>query len=227
MAGAGESQGAASRGYCPAAKGSGSGLRLWCGHRRVGAAKQWPGGSLGSVPKRLGNGSASISTAERICGDALRLPFADEVFDLVFCQFTFLWLDAPGVIKEIRRVLQPQGVLVAIEPDYGGMIEYPPEIAVRDIWIAALTRAGADPFIGRKLPGLLQCPGWSVEVDLLDRLMPPLPERFALLGELPLTEEENNTLARIAAAEAALPESARLVHLPIFILSSQQTTESC
>ncbi len=37
-----------------------------------------------------------------ICGDALRLPFADGVFDLVFCQFTFLWIDAQRVVKEIH-----------------------------------------------------------------------------------------------------------------------------
>ncbi len=48
---------------------------------------------------------------------------------------------------------------MAIEPDYGGMIEYPPEIAAKDIWINALTRAGADPFMGRKLPGMLRCAG--------------------------------------------------------------------
>ncbi len=60
-----------------------------------------------------------------------------------------------SAIKEIYRVLQPKGMLVAIEPDYGGMIEYPPEIATGDLWIAALSRAGADPCIGRKLPSIL------------------------------------------------------------------------
>jgi len=119
-------------------------------------------------------------------------------------------------------VLRPGGVLVAIEPDYGGMIEYPPEIAARDIWIDALARAGADPCIGRKLPGMLRQTGWKVEVDLPDRIMPSSPIRFALLGELPLTEEEKVSLARIKAADTALLESARVVHLPMFIITGER-----
>ena len=165
---------------------------------------------------------SAFAGAGRICGDALHLPFSDSVFDLVFCQFTFLWIDASQAIKEIRRVLQSQGVLVAIEPDYGGMIEYPTDIATKDLWIAALIRAGADPFIGRKLPGMLHCPGWNVEVDLLDRLMPPSPERFEFLRELPLSEEEKTALVRIEAADTTLPESSKLVHLPMFILTSER-----
>jgi SAM-dependent methyltransferase len=174
--------------------------------------------------KVLATDAESFAGADRICGDALRLPFADGVFDLVFCQFTFLWIDAKAAIKEIRRVMQPQGALVAIEPDYGGMIEYPPEISTRELWIAALDRAGADPFIGRKLPGLLQCPGWSVEVNLLERLMPPSPGRFTLLRELPLTEEEKTAFTKIESADAALSEATRVVHLPIFIITVEKAS---
>jgi len=161
--------------------------------------------------------------ANRICGDALRLPFADDTFDQVFCQFTFLWIDARSAIGEIFRVLRSHGVLVAIEPDYGGMIEYPPDIATRELWIAGLTRAGADPYIGRKLPGMLQQPDWKVEIDLLDRIMPPSPVRFALFNELPLTEEEKITLKHIEAADAALAETIRVVHLPMFIITGERT----
>ena len=111
----------------------------------------------------LASDPQSFAGADRVCGDALRLPFADGTFDLVFCQFTFLWIDARSAVKEIHRVLQPEGVLVAIEPDYGGMMEYPPEIAARDLWITALNRAGADPCIGRKLPGMLEQPAGKLK----------------------------------------------------------------
>ncbi len=164
----------------------------------------------------------SFAGAGRVCGDALCLPFADGSFDLVFCQFTFLWIKALPAIKEIHRILQPKGVLVAIEPDYGGMIEYPPEIATRELWIAALSRAGADPNIGRKLPGMLERPGWSIGVNLLDRVMPPSPVRFELLRELPLTEEEKIELSRIKAADASLAESAKVIHLPMFIIIGER-----
>jgi ubiquinone/menaquinone biosynthesis C-methylase UbiE len=170
----------------------------------------------------LSRDSKSFDGAGRICGDALCLPFADDIFDLVFCQFTFLWIDARRAIKEIHRVLQLLGVLVAIEPDFGGMIEYPPEISTRDLWIAALTRAGADPYIGRKLPGMMEHRGWKTEANLLDRVMPPSPVRFALLRELPLKEEDKIALARIEAADAALVESAKVVHLPMFIIIGER-----
>ena len=113
-------------------------------------------------------------------------------------------------------------MMVAVEPDYGGMIEYPPEIAARDLWLNALTRAGADPCIGRKLPSILRQTGWKIEVDLLDRLMPPSPTRFVLLEDLPLTEEEKITLVQIKAADATLAESAKVVHLPMFIIIGER-----
>jgi hypothetical protein len=117
-------------------------------------------------------------------------------------------------------------VLVAIEPDYGGVVEYPPEIAARDLWLNALTRAGADPCIGRKLPSILRQTDWKVEVNLLDRLMPPSPTRFALLEELPLTDEEKISLSQIKAADAALAESAKVVHLPMFIIIGERMSRA-
>jgi SAM-dependent methyltransferase len=178
--------------------------------------------ALDCLQNALASDPQSFAGASRICGDVLRLPFADSSFDLVFCQFTMLWINACSAIKEIHRVLQPRGVLVAIEPDYGGMMEYPSEIAAGALWLNALTRAGADPCIGRKLPGILRQTGWKIEVDLLDRLMPPSPIRFALLEELLLTYEEKTTLSRIKAADATMAESAKVVHLPMFIIIGER-----
>jgi SAM-dependent methyltransferase len=149
---------------------------------------------------------------------AEQLPLADESFDLVFCQFALLWLDVPATIREIRRILSPGGVLAAIEPDYGGLIEHPPEIACRDLWIAGLVRAGADPLVGRKLPSLLAAAGFEVRVDLPDQLLPPSSLRFDLLRGLPLSEEERASLERVEQADAALGPSPRVAHLPMFFV---------
>ena len=137
-------------------------------------------------------------------GDAERLPFADGTFDLVFCQFALMWLDIAAAAREIRRVLTPGGALVAIEPDYGGMIEHPPEIAVGGLWLSALRRAGADPCVGRKLPAVLSNAGFDVRADLLDRLEPPSSARFEMLAELPLSEPERDKLETARLADAAL-----------------------
>jgi SAM-dependent methyltransferase len=152
--------------------------------------------------------------------NAEQLPFADRTFDLVFCQFALLWLDAPTAARQIRRVLAPGGALVAIEPDYGGMIEYPPEIATRDLWLAALPRAGADPYVGRKLPSMLASLGFTVRVDLFDQLAPPSPLRFELLGGLPLMDAEIATLDRARQADRSLQGSSRVVHLPLFLVTA-------
>ncbi|HQE94248.1 MAG TPA: methyltransferase domain-containing protein [Anaerolineae bacterium] len=156
----------------------------------------------------------------RVGGDAIRLPFAEATFDLVFTQLTLLWVHpVEPAVHEIARVLAPAGVLVAVEPDYGGMIEYPPDIAVRELWMNGFRRAGADPLIGRKLPGLLTACGFRVNVGLLDTLYAPSVARFDFLRDLPLTAEEMATLERVEQEARARRSSwAQVAHLPFFLV---------
>ena len=155
----------------------------------------------------------------RICGDAARLPFADECFDLVFSQFTLLWMDLAAVTRELHRVLQPGGVLAAIEPDYGGMIEFPDSIRTQPLWVAALNRAGADPFVGRKLPALFAGMGFEVRVDLVPELNPTEVAGVELLRDLPLGSEEQTELNRIERLLAGLESPwSRILHLPLVLL---------
>jgi len=51
-------------------------------------------------------------------GDAERLPFADESFDMVTCQTVMIHLKDPRVaMAEMIRVLRPGGLLVIAEPN--------------------------------------------------------------------------------------------------------------
>ena len=170
----------------------------------------------------LGAGAASFQGAHRVCADALRMPLQNESLDLVLTQCTFLWIeDVATVGGEVARVLCPGGALVALEPDYGGMMEYPPNMATRDIWIAALTRAGANPVMGRRLPSLLEASGMSVRVNFMSQLVPPAPERFQLLRTLPLTDEEQTTLEQIEARDRSLGLGwKQVVHLPFFLVTA-------
>lgn len=171
-------------------------------------------------PEVLRVGSGHSEHVRAVCCDASRLPFRSECFDLVFCQFSLLWFGTEDAVREIRRVLCPGGVLVAIEPDYGGLIEYPPEIATAELWQTALRRAGAEPNIGRRLPGLLAESGFKVRVDLLDQLTPPSPLRFDLLRGLPLTDAESQQLDEIVAADAQCADVNKVVHLPVFSVTA-------
>jgi malonyl-CoA O-methyltransferase len=57
--------------------------------------------------------SSLIRPLRAVCGDIGRLPFRDQAFDLVFSNMAAYWLPDPAVLfEEIRRVLQPEGLLL-------------------------------------------------------------------------------------------------------------------
>ena len=174
-----------------------------------------------SLPALLAAPSA-LRKSPPACADAANLPFADATFDLVFCQLALLWMPLEPALAEVRRVLQPGGVLVAIEPDYGGMIEHPPELATRELWIDALKRAGADPLVGRRLPGLLAGHGFDVTVELMSKLTAPVPQRFDLLRGLPLTGYERKQVDAIKrqAKQLSAPWQ-QVVHLPFMLVTAE------
>jgi ubiquinone/menaquinone biosynthesis C-methylase UbiE len=102
--------------------------------------------------------------ASLTCADGLFLPFADFAFDIVFCHFVLLWTSDPlKVLAEMRRVTRPGGgVLALAEPDYGGRIDYPVELAALGRWQAeSLRQQGADPEMGRKLTGIFTQAGFK------------------------------------------------------------------
>ncbi len=199
-------------------------LDLGCGSGAVtGELARRAGGAVVALDRSLTALAADPALfvgARRVCADSARLPFADGAFDLVFCQFALMWMDAGAALGEVRRVLAPGGALVALEPDFGGLVEHPPSIAARDLWLAALRRAGADPEVGRKLPGMLADLGFDVRVDLLDRLEPAEGARWELLGGLPLAPDEQAALAAIERAEARVASLARVAHLPVFLVTA-------
>lgn len=105
-----------------------------------------------------------LAEAERNCprstftlGDAHNLPYVDKSFDLTFCHFLLLWVADPArVLSEMKRVTRPGGALLALaEPDYGGRIDYPPELAeIGRLQADSLRQQGAEPELGRQLASL-------------------------------------------------------------------------
>jgi SAM-dependent methyltransferase len=102
-----------------------------------------------------------------VLGDASDLPFEDDSFDVVYCSFTLLWVDDPSkAVREMCRVSRRSVVCLA-EPDYGGRVVHPREVADLDPYLTgSLVQEGADPFIGRKLGAMLEAAGLEVEMGV-------------------------------------------------------------
>ncbi|MDD2696376.1 MAG: methyltransferase domain-containing protein [Anaerolineales bacterium] len=120
------------------------------------------------------------------CADALRLPFPQGCFDASLCHFVLLWVADPSqAVREMMRITRPGGTILALaEPDYGGRIDYPPELArLGELQTAALRRQGADPRLGSRLSHLFHEAGLErVQVGTLGGQwsMPPTRQEFEL-----------------------------------------------
>ncbi len=103
--------------------------------------------------------------------DGGNIPFAANLFDITFCHFLLLWVkDSLRVVREMTRVTRPGGYVLALaEPDYGGRIDYPAELAVIGKWqMDALISQGASPKRGRELRSVFAQAGLQdIEVGVL------------------------------------------------------------
>ena len=172
----------------------------------------------------LDHGTAALKgahppRAKRIAADALSLPFRANSFDLVFFQNTLLWIpELESAVAEAVRVLEAGGALVAIEPDYGGMMEHP-DWGIRQLWIQGLTEAGADPFVGRKLPAACEAAGLRTWVELAHIPRPAEAAALRLLDGLPLTSQQRQIVENVTqAVEEAPGQWSFFLHVPYFLI---------
>lgn len=96
-----------------------------------------------------------VANVEFVVGDAYSLPFEDNTFDVVHTHQTLHHVADPvAVLREMRRVVKPGGVVAAREVDYSGTIWFP-QIPGLDQWMALYQRVhrshGGEPDAGRRL----------------------------------------------------------------------------
>ena len=158
-----------------------------------------------------------------VCADAVHLPFISGCFDLVFYQNTLLWVHhLAAAIGEATRVLAPGGALVAIEPDYGGMMEYP-DLGLRELWMNALSRCGAEPLVGRRLPELCERAGLDVWVELAHIPQTAEAEAVGLLEGLELTDDERDRVAAAGQRIGSMPGTrSPFLHVPYFLVVAEK-----
>ncbi len=103
-------------------------------------------------------------------GDAHSLPFPEQTFDTALCHYLLLWVADPAqAVAEMARVVRPGGrVLACAEPDYGGRVDYPPEL-LRLGYLQAdgLRLQGANPEIGRQLGEFFSAAGLHTTVGVM------------------------------------------------------------
>jgi len=135
-----------------------------------------------------------LSQAGLTGGDAHRLPFADDTFDLTVCHFLLLWLDHPaGALKEMQRVTRPGRFIAAFaEPDYGGRIDHPPPLdMIKPLQIRSLIDQGAQPRIGRRLRELFLSTGMEeVTTGVFQGQWTDPPSQSPLQGEWDVLRED-------------------------------------
>jgi SAM-dependent methyltransferase len=84
-------------------------------------------------------------------GDAAKLPFPGESFDLVFTRYLLLHVPEPDhVIAEMFRVLRPGGAAVSFEPDCCMDFAYPENPGLRTI-TRLFQNLFPHPHVGRQL----------------------------------------------------------------------------
>ena len=204
-------------------------LEVGCGHGCVTEelVRRCPGHVV-ALDRDIAPAARSGPRASLVEADATTLALGDSSFDLVFFQNVLLWV-APveAAVREAARVLAPGGCLLAIEPDFGGMIEYPPEIALQDVWLRALKAAGADPLIGRKLPGLCERARLEVWVELQHLPRHAGPAAMRLLDDMALPAEDR---ARVEATKRIVSQSPGawdpFIHVPYFLIAATKPTPS-
>ncbi|NSW52219.1 MAG: class I SAM-dependent methyltransferase [Anaerolineae bacterium] len=163
--------------------------------------------------------------------NAADLPFPDGSFDLVCCHYFLLWANPlQQILQEINRQIKPGGTLIAFaEPDYGGRIDHPPQLApLAELQERSLRVRGAHTRIGRELgQHLLQMGLERVETGVLGGQwqFPATQDaddtENAILQDdleaLTLTTVESELVQQlITLDEEACRQGTRLIYLPTF-----------
>lgn len=149
--------------------GSGSVLDVGCGTGEITVrlAAKYPEATLVGIDleeahlERARAKSKQFGSRVRFqSGDALKLPFPDESFDLVVCRHVLQAVPDPAqVVREIRRVLRSGGRAHLIAEDYGMLWAEPTELGSDGFWQripwGCERGFGTDLHIGRKMFTLL------------------------------------------------------------------------
>jgi ubiquinone/menaquinone biosynthesis C-methylase UbiE len=180
---------------------------------------------LDLAPAMIRFAADGVDGVQWVVGDAHDLPFPAETFDLVLCNYLLLWTERPEVVvEEMARVARQGGaVLATAEPDYGGRIDFPEDIALGPLMEESLRCEGAHPRIGRRLKAQFVAAGLEVQTWVIPSIWDDQQLRQEFDAEWDFIFKTLNNVADEAQlrkhqerAWRALQAGERLIFMPVF-----------
>ncbi|MBV9422509.1 MAG: methyltransferase domain-containing protein [Solirubrobacterales bacterium] len=152
--------------------------------------------------------SAGLDDVEVVQADARCTALPAGSFDLVHARTLLATVPQPmQVLAEMVRLTRPGGWVASLEPDAEHSIYYPHHKAfdrLRELFVVAFPRNGADPLIGRRLGQLYRLAGLEdVGLEARAAVYPPGHSRRTIAADL-LRAMRPQLLALGAADEAEL-----------------------
>ena len=133
---------------------------------------------------------------ERVCGDAMRLPFADASVDVVISSLMLQWCDPPdAAFAEVRRVLKPDGFVAFTTLGPDTLVE------LRTAWAEADGDTGGYNHVNHftdmhDVGDALMRAGLSEPVLDVDRIQLTYPDALSLMRDLKAIGAHNVTAGR-------------------------------
>lgn len=141
---------------------------------------------------------AAGARSPRLVADEDALPFAPESFDAVLSNLALHWVnDLPGALAQIRRILRPDGLLLASMLGGRTLEELRLCLLEAESEVAGGARPRVSPFVETRDAGaLLQRAGFALPVADADLLDVSYPDALALMRDLRGMGEANATAGR-------------------------------
>jgi SAM-dependent methyltransferase len=156
-------------------------------------------GSIGGVVSAATALNEKRATASlSVVADEEALPFRDGAFDLVVAALALQFVnDLPGTLIQIRRVLKPDGLLLAALIGGETLTELRQAFAAAESEVEGGISPHVAPFADlRDLGALLQRAGFALPVTDVDRLTVRYDDAFALMHDLRRMGATNTLLDR-------------------------------
>ena len=152
-----------------------------------------------------------------VAADEEWLPFAPASFDLVVANLSLHWVnDLPGALIQLRRALQPEGLLLASLPALGTLGAWRTALTAAEVALSGGASPRVSPFADlRDLAGLLQRAGFSLPVADVETVELSYADPLALLRDLRDAGETNAVALRDRRVPPRDLFAAALMDLPM------------